>query len=112
MWTDLPKGKGPGHWEPQLVDEFGDHPRWSALVWCPVCKRAMTAFNHTISETGEVYPSFGHPSEYMPCPWHPTLRLLEWATLPPPPLPRAIETCFNCGARTRNLGGWSLCGNH
>ena len=34
---ELPQGRGPGTWRLVLLDEFGDLPRWSAIICCPNC---------------------------------------------------------------------------
>ena len=88
------------------VDEYGDRPRWVAMLWCVDCGRPLVLTNHTIAADGQVTPSVGHPENYPPCSWHPTPRLIGWVSEPDPE-PRPIAApCEQCGAKSRQLGGW------
>ena len=85
MSVELPNGKGPGKWQRIIIDEFGDHPRWSAIIRCPECKVFLPIPNHTISADGQVTPSVGHDPKWPACSWHPTPKLIGWAPCPPRP---------------------------
>jgi hypothetical protein len=111
MQIEIPHGRGPGHWQRILVDELGDHPKWAAIVWCPECGRGLFARNHTIDGNGQITPSLGHPTEYPPCGWHTSPKLLDWAPVPPTPGPREFNTCAGCGFKDRSLGGWGTWGD-
>jgi DNA-directed RNA polymerase subunit RPC12/RpoP len=106
--SDLPQGKERGEWQRILLDEFGDHPRWSAIIRCPECGTRLPIPNHTIAADGHVRPSVGHPKGS--CPWHPpSVMLLGWAPCPPNPSPRPFcDPCIRCGARARQLAGWGM----
>ena len=106
MLVNIPHGRGPGTWTRVLVDEFGDRPRWGAMVRCPDCSRPLLARDHHIADDGQITPSLGHPTEYPPCGWHVSPKLLDWSPVPAPPPARASETCARCGARDRCIGGW------
>ncbi len=103
--VSLAEGKGAGTWQRVVLDELGDHPRWSAVAWCPQCARPLVLSLHTIAADGSVSPSVVHPPTQPGCDWHPTLTLTGWAALPAPP-PRTPETCAQCGKRSRAIGGW------
>jgi hypothetical protein len=105
---ELPNGKGRGQWQRVLMDEFGDRPYWSAIIQCPDCGIHLPIPNHTIAADGQVTPSVGHP--VTSCTWHVAPKLLGWAPCPEVPEPRPTEECSRCGARTRQLGGWSIAG--
>jgi hypothetical protein len=106
--TQIPKGKRtPGTWQLILVDELGDTPHWSAIVWCPECAKPLNCSNHTIASDGQISPSLGHPSGYPPCSWHEYPKLLEWPDLPAP-APRPFHQCERCGRKSRELGGWAV----
>lgn len=103
---DVPEGKGRGHWQRVLLDAVGDHPVWSAIIWCPSCGRVLALQRgHTIADTGQVSPSVGHPDTYPPCDWHVNPKLTGWKALPLPEA-RVIEVCERCGAKGRQLSGW------
>ena len=107
MLTDIPNGRGVGQWMRVLVDEFGDHPRWGAMVWCPTCAKPLAVVQHAIDANGCVSPSVGHPLTYPPCPWHPPgVKLLGWDKNPPLPEPLPFHECARCHAKDRQLGGW------
>jgi hypothetical protein len=106
MQTEIPHGKGKGHWQRTLVDELGDNPHWGALVWCPECGRVLFAKDHAISAGGQITPSLGHPDDYPACPWHTHPRLVGWSPVPPTPAPREFSTCESCGVKSRSIGGW------
>jgi hypothetical protein len=109
MLIELPHGKGPGKWQRIIVDEFGDKPRWSAIIRCPACGMYLPIPNHTIAPDGQVTPSVGHPVGA--CGWHPpSPKLLGWAPCPPVPEPRPVHECATCGIKTRQLCGWSVTG--
>lgn len=91
-----------------IVDELGDHPRWSALVWCPTCGQVMSLMNHTIGADGSVTPSIGHPSGAPACAWHPNARLLGWDRHPPEISPLPKHRCEKCGKESRAIGGWGV----
>jgi len=106
MQTEIPRGKGKGHWELVLFDEYGDKPHRTAIVWCPKCGKPLNCVNHTIAANGQISPSLGHPIEYPPCPWHTSPRLVGWESIPDPqPKPFCME-CARCGAKGRQAGGW------
>jgi hypothetical protein len=106
MQTEIPEGKGRGHWQRVLLDAQGDSPCWSAIIWCPDCGRILALQRgHAIATNGQITPSVGHPDEYPACPWHTHPRLLGWSVLPTPPQ-YALETCEQCGAQSRSIGGW------
>jgi len=106
---ELPRGKKRGQWQRVLIDEFGDQPRWSALIQCPDCGTHLPIPNHTISAEGQVTPSVAHPASA--CAWHPPgLKLLDWAPCPEAPGPLPTHECFRCGAKGRQLSGWALAG--
>lgn len=105
MQIDIPRGKGKGHWELILCDEFGDNPHWSAIVWCPECGRPLSCVNHTIAADGTISPSLGHPTEYPACAWHTNPRLIGWENRQAPPKQPSV-TCARCGAQSRQLSGW------
>ena len=92
----------------QLVDEYGDHPRWSAMITCPTCGTHLPIYRHSISADGQVTPSVGHGAINPNCPWHVTPRLLGWAPCPPAPPAHPEHVCARCGAKTRQLGGWGI----
>jgi hypothetical protein len=105
--TDVPSGRGPGRWMRILHDEFGDHPRWSAIVWCPSCRKPLALINHEIGVDGTVTEPVGHPETYEPCSWHPAqLRLVGWEHNPPAPEPLPYHECEKCQAKGRQYGGW------
>ena len=102
-----------GHWTLCVIDQLGDHPRYSALIFCLLCGRALSLINHTIAVDGHVTPSVGHPDAYRRadgsmCPWHPTPRLLDWPTDLPSISPIAKSRCEKCGRESRSIGGWGL----
>jgi hypothetical protein len=101
---DLPPGKGRGKWQRVLVDEFGDKPRWSAIIRCPECDMILPIINHAIGNDGRVSPSVGHPKN--PCSWHVTPKLIGWAPCPPAPAPYPFHSCENCDFKARQLAGW------
>ena len=105
MLIELPEGKGPGTWTRVLFDGYTDHPRYSAMICCPSCKRYLNLVNHTIAPDGQVSPSVGHPKEYPPCPYHTYPRLIGWSVIQPPVTP--IYLCALCHTSTRDLSGWS-----
>lgn len=108
MLIELPNGKGKGKWSRLLIDEFGDHPRWSAMIRCPLCEERLSLVNHTISDDGQVSPSVGHPINTS-CSWHVNPKLVGWAPCPPAPEPKPLlEPCGRCGTRGRQLGGWGI----
>ena len=108
MITELFNGKKQGQWNRVLVDEFGDRPRWSALLRCPECNERLSLINHTIDDQGRVFPSVGHPLNKT-CPWHTSPKLVGWAPCPAAPEPRPLEDpCATCGKRARQLGGWAV----
>ena len=102
----LAKGRGPGQWMRLCMDEYGDHPRWAAILRCADCARPLMLVNHTIAADGQVSPSVGHPENYPACSWHPTPRLVGWVAEPDPEPKPIVATCDRCGATTRQLGGW------
>lgn len=106
--TSITRGKGRGHWAPVLVGEDIGKPRWSATVCCPQCGRHLSLINHQIDARGDVFPSIGHPPEYMPCGWHPNAQLVGWDLLPPPPQPLPLSTCERCGRRQHSVGAWGV----
>lgn len=107
---ELTNGKAPGQWRRVLVDEFGDVPRWSAIVRCPDCSLRLSIEAHAISEAGQVSPSIGHPVG-VSCSWHVTPRLLGWSPCPPAPEPKPFQDpCAACGKRARQLGNWGILG--
>ena len=106
MLVDIPHGHGKGHWVRCLVDEYGDNPRWSAMVRCPDCGKVLFARDHKIDDNGQITPSLGHPVEYPPCGWYTSPRLVGWAPVPPTPGPLPTHDCARCGAKGRQLGGW------
>jgi hypothetical protein len=109
MSIELPNGKGPGKWQRVIVDEFGDTPRWTALIRCPECKVFLPLTDHTIASDGQVTPSVAHDPRLPPCSWHPTPKLLGWSPCPPAPEPKPFhEPCGRCGAKGRQLGGWGV----
>lgn len=110
MSVELPNGKGPGKWQRIIIDEFGDHPRWSAIIRCPECKVFLPIPNHTISADGQVTPSVGHDPKWPACSWHPTPKLIGWAPCPPDPEPRPTFDCGRCGSKGRQLSGWGIAG--
>ncbi len=106
MLIEVPEGKGRGHWQRVIIDEFGDSPCWSAIIWCPDCGKVLALQRgHAIAANGQITPSVGHPDSYPPCPWHTNPRLVGWKELPVPVRP-VLETCEKCGARGRQLAGW------
>lgn len=109
---EVPEGKGRGHWQRVLLDEYGDSPAWSAIIWCPSCARPLALQRgHTIADNGQISPSVGHPDSYPACDWHCHPRLLGWQTLPVPER-RVLSTCARCGAQGRQLGGWGTHGQY
>lgn len=80
-------------------------PFWSAMICCPECGKYLNAVNHTISADGQITPSLGHPSEYGPCSWHTSPRLIGWFLRPLPDIP-APATCARCGTVAHTIGGW------
>jgi hypothetical protein len=109
MTTELPNGKGAGKWQRVIVDEFGDRPRWSAIIRCPQCGVFLPITNHTIAPDGTVTPSVAHDPRLPPCSWHPNVKLVGWSPCPPDPEPRPFhDPCGRCGATGRQLGGWGI----
>ena len=107
--VDIPKGHGRGHWQRVLADEYGDNPRWSAVVWCPDCGLGMSAINHTINANGQISPSLGHPTEYPSCGWHTHPRLIGWANdFPPTPIVRMASECECCHSKSRSISNWGM----
>jgi len=106
MMTELTEGKGAGKWQRVCHDEFGERPRWSAIVWCPVCSRPLSISNHSIAEDGQVAPVVGHPDSYEPCTWKVAPRLVGWVSMPDPEPKPILATCALCGAKARQLGCW------
>lgn len=110
MLIDIPMGKGPGTWRRLLCDEYGDHPKWSAIITCPDCQTKLPIVNHNIDKNGQVTPSVGHPQNPS-CPWHPpSPRLLGWSPLPLMPTPLPYHFCTQCDKKSRQLGGWGVAG--
>jgi hypothetical protein len=107
MLIELPNGKGRGQWQRILIDEFSDHPRWTAIIRCPDCGDILPIVNHAISSDGWVTPSVGHPVR-VSCTWHVAPKLLGWAPCPPPPAPRETYECAKCGVKGRQLAGWGV----
>jgi hypothetical protein len=108
MIIELLNGKGKGKWSRLLLDEFGDRPRWSAMIRCPECDQRLPIINHTISADGQVTPSVGHPIG-MSCTWHVSPKLIGWAPCPPAPeIKPYIAECERCHKSTRQLGGWGV----
>lgn len=107
--TLIPQGTGPGTWRRVMVDEFTDHPRYTAIVTCPTCHRHLFAINHSIAEDGQISPSLGHPVEYPPCSWHESPKLLGWAPVPEITR-RPLFHCAKCATTTYQLSGWSTYG--
>lgn len=105
---ELPQGRGPGMWRLILLDEFGDLPRWSAIICCPNCHTMLPIPNHTIAADGEVTPSVGHPIRE--CGWHVSPKLLGWQGGRLAPGPRPFYECTGCKATTRQLNGWGVFG--
>jgi hypothetical protein len=106
MQIEIPEGKGRGHWQRVIIDEFGDSPCWSAIIWCPDCSRILALQRgHAIAADGQITPSVGHPDSYAPCGWHVNPKLVGWQVLPAP-LVRPLNTCVACGFQARHLGGW------
>lgn len=105
MIVELPPGKGRGKWQRILVDEYGDSPRWSALIRCPECDTFLPIINHQISPDGQVSPSVGHPQKTS-CGWHTSPRLIGWGPCPPAPSPKPTYSCEACGFKARQLAGW------
>jgi len=74
---EIPRGRGPGTWQPILVRESGAASRRSAVVTCPLCNKKLPITNHTISPDGDVSPSVVH-AHGSSCSWHPVLKLVGW----------------------------------
>lgn len=109
MMINIPRGKGPGHWMPVIVDEWEDSPRWSAVVWCPDCGKPLSCIRHNIAANGQINPSLGHPVEYPPCPWHVSPRLIGWEVLAPLHVrTESKNECERCHRLSRLLGGWGV----
>jgi len=101
-------GKGRGKWQRALIDEFGDTPRWTAIVRCSDCGVHLPLTNHTIADDGTVTPSVAHDPRLPPCTWHPYLKLLGWSPIPPAPSPLPFHECKRCGAKGRQLAQWGV----
>lgn len=109
MLTELSMGRGGGHWMRVIVDELGDQPRWSAIIWCPECDRPFNLVNHSIAGDGAVTPLIGHPIEYPICHCRPkTVRLLNWPSTLPEISPRPKHECGRCHAQSREIGCWGI----
>ena len=105
MLTELPNGKGRGKWQRLLVDEFGDHPRWSAMIRCPDCEERLSLVDHVIADDGQVNPSVGHWKNVL-CGWHVAPRLGGWSPCPPTPAVQPyLGECDQCHTKVRQLGG-------
>ena len=105
MLVNIPEGKGPGTWQRMLADSYTDHPRYTAMITCPVCNRYLYCYNHTIAADGQITPSVGHPHTYPPCTWHTFPKLLGWAPVPAIPI-YPLFHCGVCARTTRQLSGW------
>lgn len=105
--VELIEGRLPGQWQRVVIDEFGAHPRWGAIITCPKCARKLYVRDHTIDAEGRITPSVGHPVEYPACEWHTSPILLGWNPGPPPPV-YPLETCHGCQVQSRSLSGWGI----
>jgi DNA-directed RNA polymerase subunit RPC12/RpoP len=106
MLIDLTEGRGRGQWRRVLLDEFTVQPRWSAIICCPDCGVLLPIPNHTIAADGQVSPSVGHPVTQ--CSWHVHPKLIGWNLAPPLPSAYPDHECSRCGAKTKQLSGWSV----
>lgn len=114
MLVEIPRGnssdkRAPGTWWPVIehTPEPEFRPYWSALVFCPDCRKPLTCKAHSIAQDGQVTPSLGHPVIWAACGWHVTPRLLGWEAhnWPLPPVSNP-ETCAKCGKVSHTIGGW------
>jgi hypothetical protein len=105
MLIELPHGKSRGQWQRMLVDEYGDAPRWSAMIRCPDCEERLSLLDHKIADDGQVTPSVGHWNN-AGCAWHTSPKLVGWSPCPPTPEVKPyIAECEKCHKKLRQLGG-------
>ncbi len=108
MLIDIPKRTGMerrGCWQRITIDEAGDDPIYSAIIWCPGCGKPLALQRgHHIADDGQISPSVGHPTTYPPCGWHTNPKLLGWVPGKPATIP--YTTCERCTRRSRLVSGW------